>query len=301
MKYNLNLSHFLLHLLLLSPFISYAQTILLPIAESFESSQFPPSNWVINNPNGNTTWIRSNLSASKGIASVSFDNLAADTDFGERDLLSTRLIDFRYGVNFLTKLVFDRAYATRKLFGQTISDTLSVLASIDSGKTWTTIWSKSGSDLATAPTLASGATFTPSANEWVTTKVNVGSLYEGQAGVIFAFENRCGRVGKMWIDNVVIQNTTPVSLEDMNTDAKIDLKLFPNPSQDYTTLQMEFKQKQDVDAILYDMLGKVVWSKHYNSIDCISEVIRLENIKAGQYSMKIQTSDQVYTRYFNKE
>lgn len=303
MKSYRNISSYLLLLFLVSPYFTYAGgSKLLPIVESFESSTFPPLDWHISNPNGNTTWIRSNLAASYGTASVSFDNLDVNTKNGERDILSTPLIDFRYGVNALTELVFSRAYAPRELFGQIISDTLSVIASIDSGLTWTTIWSKSGSDLATSPTLATGAnSFTPKANEWVTTKVNVGSLYEGKAGVLFAFENRCGRGGKVWLDNVVIQNTIPLSLVNMNADVKVDLKLFPNPSQDFTTLQIELKQKQDVNAIMYDMLGKVVWSKHFNSIDCISEIIRLDNIKAGQYSIKIQSGDQVYTRYFSKE
>lgn len=299
MKSYLNFSRYVLLLFLVSPCITYGGV--LPIVESFENSSFPSSGWFISNPNANTTWIRSTFAASYGIASVSFDNLAVDANIGERDLLGTTSIDFRYGVNALTELVFSRAYAPRELFGQTISDTLSVIASIDSGLTWTTIWSKSGSDLATAPTLPTGSTFTPTANEWATTVVNVGSLYQGKAAVLFAFENRCGRGGKIWIDNVVILNTIPLSLEDNNSGSKVELKLFPNPSQDFTTLQMELKQKQDIGAVMYDMLGKVVWSKYFKSIESITEIIQLDNIRAGQYIIKIQSGINVYTRYITKE
>ena len=181
----------------------------LPFTEGFVNATFPPVGWsLLNTDGGATTWSRS---ATVGFAptapnSMLFDNANFD-DTGNEDEMRTPRLDFS-GLTS-AQLLFDVAYAPYDI---TYSDGLEVLISADCGTTFTSVYSKSGTTLATAP--ATTGLFTPSAAQWRTETVNL-TPYAGQTNLIVAFRNLAGYGNRLFVDNINISGagvpTPPVA------------------------------------------------------------------------------------------
>ncbi|MEK0750805.1 hypothetical protein OSH65_25655, partial [Mycobacterium ulcerans] len=59
-----------------------------PFLEGFEDPLFPPSGWVLRNPDKSYTWQRTTVAAKSGIASIVMRNLAYAQNGPMDDLLS---------------------------------------------------------------------------------------------------------------------------------------------------------------------------------------------------------------------
>ncbi len=175
--------------------ISGGSSFPLPFSEGFTSTTFPATNWSIVNSNASLSWARS---ASVGYApttgnSCFFNNFSID-DSGNNDELrlpKTTLAGFSSA-----QLTFDVAYAP---YSTVNYDGLEVFISTDCGGTFTTIYSKSNTTLATAP--ATTATFAPTTAQWRTETVNLSS-YLGQTNVIIGFRNIAGYGNNLYLDNI---------------------------------------------------------------------------------------------------
>jgi hypothetical protein len=181
--------------------------VALPISEGFTGT-FLPANWSIVNSNASTTWVKSTAAGYAPTASESmmFDNYSVD-DRGSNDEVRLPKADFSGLVS--AQLNFDVAYAP---YDATYFDGLEVAVSTDCGGSFTNIYTKSNTVLATAPAVA--AAFTPSPTQWRTESIDL-SAYVGQPGVIVAFINIAGYGNRVFIDNVnltgVLGATPPVA------------------------------------------------------------------------------------------
>ncbi|MFN8278029.1 MAG: PKD domain-containing protein [Chitinophagales bacterium] len=184
-------------------YITVLSSSALPLSEGFESTTFPPTNWSINNPDNSKTWARttnaSGYGASTACAFVDNYNYNAS---GQKDWLFTPSLNFTGVTN--GKLKWDRAYA-QDASQPTYTDSLEVLYSTNCGQTWTSLWKRGGSSLATAT--AVGATFIPTASQWKSDTVSLTAL-AGQASVRFAFVNTNRYGNTVLLDNVNIYNAT---------------------------------------------------------------------------------------------
>ena len=171
-----------------------------PLIEGFTSATFPMQDWsVINIDNGATTWSRS---ATIGNAPTSgnamfFDNYTFD-DSPNTDEVHLPKVDFSNSTS--AELTFDVAYAR---YSSGYSDGLQILISTDCGTSFTSVYSKSGSTLATANDIQSS--YTPSSSEWRNDTVNLDS-YIGSSNVIIAFRNLAGYGNRLFIDNINISS-----------------------------------------------------------------------------------------------
>lgn len=186
-----------------SSYITVSGTQTLPLVEGFENATFLPANWVMEDAGmDNITWERNTSVGgfSASAACAYFDNYSNDVS-GLRDEMLTP----KYDLSSLSTctLTFDVAYAR---YNATYSDTLAALISTDCGTTWTQIYMKGGTTLATRPDLTTGA-FVPTSTQWRTETINL-NTYAGQGNVLVKFQNR-GRYGQMlYLDNINIQGTT---------------------------------------------------------------------------------------------
>jgi len=182
----------------------------LPFAEGFENTTFPPTGWTLDNPEANATWSRVTTASGSGnstaCAKMDFYSDGSSTA-GQSDYLYTSTIDFSSGSS-PTVMDFNVAYVR---WGALNYDTLIVWATTDCGTTWTNIWQKSDSILATSADNQNA--WTPSSTEWRAESINL-DAYNGQSAVQFLFEGKSGWGNNLYLDDIDIytsSGTPPVA------------------------------------------------------------------------------------------
>lgn len=174
-------------------------TVSLPISEGFVSTTFPPTGWTIVDPNGSGTWTRSNSVGRAPTAgnSLRFDNYNIVSGSDEMRLPKADIVAYSSA-----QMVFDVAYAP---YNTTYYDGLEVLVSTDCGNSFTTVYSKSNTTLATAN--ATTNSFVPSTTQWRSETVDL-TPYVGNSSVWISFRNIGGNGNNIYVDNI---NITGVS------------------------------------------------------------------------------------------
>lgn len=171
-----------------------------PLTEGFETATFVPAGWTAMNANNDGIFFDR---FAVGVAptpgnSARFDNYNNDVG-GARDEMWCPRQTFASLTN--CQVTFDVAYAR---YDATYTDTLQLMVSTNCGSTWTQVWIKGGTTLATVPDQTTQ--FTPTAAQWRNEVVNL-SAYNGQSSVLIKFVNR-GHYGNcLYIDNVNITGT----------------------------------------------------------------------------------------------
>ncbi len=182
--------------------------VALPIIEGFTATTFVPTNWsLVNANNSPTTWVRSATIGNTPTTgnSMMFDN----NNYNDADDDQIRMPSTIFTGLASAQLQFDVAYAQ---YSATYFDGLDVSVSTDCGQTFTSVYSKSGSILATAPNTT--ANFTPTTSQWRTETVDLTS-YVGNPSVIVAFKNLSGNGNRLFVDNInlsgVVSSTPPIA------------------------------------------------------------------------------------------
>jgi len=187
-------------------YIVVSAPTVLPLVEGFETTTFVPTGWYLNNPDADAyQWVRvtnANGPSAAGTASAAIDNATPPTSTaGNIDEMHTPKYNFT-GLSTAT-LTFDVAYAR---YNATYFDSLIVLISTNCGTSWTRIYAKGSTLLATAPDNSASVFVPASAAEWRTETVNLNS-YAGQANVMLSFQNKSGWGQALYIDNINLSGT----------------------------------------------------------------------------------------------
>ncbi len=190
----------------------------LPLIEGFQNATFPPTGWVNDDKfQDGVAWARKTGTGGFGTSNACayFDNYYLNAR-GVKDALWTPKYDFTSVTN--ATLSFDVAYAR---YDATYSDTLEVLVSTNCGLSWTSVYIKGGTTLATAPDYTANI-FTPTSAQWRKDNVVITSQTAGQGNVMFAFVNR-GHWGQaVYLDNINIQYTSSAPpVANFNTPSTI--------------------------------------------------------------------------------
>ncbi|MBS1741530.1 MAG: PKD domain-containing protein [Bacteroidetes bacterium] len=168
------------------------------VAEGFQYASYPPANWrLMDGGNDGVNWFKNNAAGGFGNSSTSssFDNYNNDTQ-GNKDRLLLPVMDL---TSFSSAtLTFDVAYAPYSTTDYL--DSLLVAVSTDCGSTYTYLYTKYGSTLATAPA-NTGGTFVPTATQWRTETINLNNFISS-SNLLIAFENRGHYGQQVFIDNV---------------------------------------------------------------------------------------------------
>ncbi len=181
-------------------YITVSSPTTIPLVEGFQGATFPPTGWQNFDAGNNTMmWTKSTTVGKGSTASLMFDNYNLDVS-NTRDEFRTPKFNFTGYTNL--KMYFDVAYAR---YDATYSDSLGVLVSTDWGLTYTQVYLKGGTTLATAPD-QTATQFTPTAVQWRTDTIFL-TAYAGMGNVSFSFMNR-GHYGQaLYIDNINISGT----------------------------------------------------------------------------------------------
>ena len=185
------------------------------VNEEFQGA-FLPEGWLMKNWDENGQWEVTNNAGGFGNSSMSalFRNYDIDSQGTDDDLSFI----FDATAQSVLELTFDVAYT---LWGGTYSDSLKVLVSTDSGATYSEVYFKGGTTLATAPTLNSY--FTPSASEWRNETIDLSAF--GGNELLVAFRNKGHWGNNLYLDNINLSgNLSLITHEETN-----EPMLYPNP------------------------------------------------------------------------
>jgi PKD repeat protein len=175
---------------------------LLPLTEGFESFTFPPAQWSLldataNGINWKPSFGNGGFASSSGC--MQFDNWDND-ETGHNDEIHTKQLNFS-GVTGAT-LKFDVAY---QVYSPGYEDSLAVLVSTNCGTTWTKVYQKGGTTLATAGSSTNKFT-SPLATQWRTDSVIL-NTYAGNGDVLISFRNIAHYGQPLYIDNIRVTGT----------------------------------------------------------------------------------------------
>lgn len=191
-----------------APFNTY------PLFEGFEGGTFPPSNFTLYNPDADYTWTRNTAVGGFGASASSmiFDNFNQN-EVGTIDEFRTSILDFTGLTSIL--LTFDVAYAR---YSGGNFDGLEVYYSTDCGATWTQVFTKVGTTLATAPDITT--LFVPTAAQWRNESVSLTAAgLNGAPSVMLAFRNIPGFGNALYLDNINLDATAPLEAQTFVLEA----------------------------------------------------------------------------------
>ena len=255
----------------------------LPITEGFEGNFLPSYFSFKDAGDDGVNWIQSTTVGGYSLTSkcALFDNYNVDAA-GKYDELRTAQYDISNANNL--QLNFDVAYAA---YGSPYNDSLAVLYSTDCDSTYTLVYLKDPTALATASNFTT-ATFVPAANEWRTETINLTNLI-GQNKITFAFQNR-GNFGQaLYIDNINISSSVGLSESEIKNQ---NISVYPNPTSGIFSLSINNSTKNLSSYQVINNLGQVVLK---NKIDTkqnpFTQSIDLSKYGKGVYLLSVMDNN----------
>lgn len=245
----------------------------LPYSEDFQSGNLPDNMVVYVEPSYGTNWIYdTNANAFQDAnlgSSIMMDNYTATTTGTESFLELSVDLSIHTGSN----LSFDVAYAR---YDDTFYDGLELRVSTDCGVTYATLFSESGSTLATAPDASNF--FVPNASQWATKTVDL-SAYDGSDNLIVAFVNIGGYGQALYLDNILVESSETLTVIDETINN--ELLVYPNPTSNKLTIKTSY----DIDKVeLYNILGKKV-------LESTNLELNLNPLSDGVYILQIYSGE----------
>jgi PKD repeat protein len=264
------------------------------LSEKFEEGFFPPVNWLLSSTN--STWSCHATDSAGGYSasrhSAMFDNYDYDAA-GKHDKLITAPMNLSGKAD--ASVTFDISYQ----YTVGYHDSLLIQASTDCGDTWTPLYVKDASQLATAyayPTLTTGVPFfIPNASNWRTDTVSL-KAYVGKT-VLLSFENIGHGGSSLYLDNINL-TAKGVDVTAVNNNSP-EIALYPNPTTGIVYINAEDIAGSQVTINFYNMLGELVSHQIIPVINgSLHSTLSLASLQAGVYQVRIQ-GDNGFT-YNNK-
>jgi hypothetical protein len=172
----------------------------LPLVQGFETAPFPPTGWVVNNPNNDLTWVRV-APGSSSAASMAKDNWD-DFNVGRFDDFISPVIS----TTGLDSVII--TYDIAKKFFPGLPDRLDIMVSTNCGASFTSVYNAVDPALSTAGALTSGPYVTPGASDWVTRRLAIGGANLGTGQILIQFRNTTGYGNNIFLDNINITGFT---------------------------------------------------------------------------------------------
>lgn len=250
-----------------------------PIMEDFSASTALPTNYnALDVQEDMITWTydaASSSSTSAGSAKMPFYSSPA----GFRDELYLPPLN----VSALTgssKLSFMVAHATVKISSSKYSsDTLQVQISRNCGDTWSTVWQKSGTALATAASTSQA--FTPTSAQWRTENI-VLDTFLTETNLMIRFVGLSNYGNNVYVDKINITGTTNA----IQPEVSAAITLAPNPAN---TEARVLATAAISEVMLFDASGARVAAN--SQIAGSEATISLDGLANGLYLVRVTTAN----------
>ncbi len=184
------------------------------------------------------------------------------------------------------KMTFDVAYAQ---YAGTENDMLGVSYSVDCGNTWTSVYSKSGSDLATAAPIQ--GLFVAAATDWRTETIDL-SAVDGEAEVLVKITGTSDYGNNIYFDNLNTGEIT--SVEEVSVIEAVSL--YPNPAQNVATINVNVKDNAGATVKVMDIAGRTLEVVNTNMVSGMNSVnLNTEAYNNGVYFIEVTVDGAVST------
>lgn len=265
----------------------------LPYSEGFETV-FPPVGGSINNPDGLTTWVTTTNAAKTGIHSMDMDNYNYQAA-GQVDDLILPAVDLTTQV--LPGLSFQLSYRlyTNPTSVPNYSDTLEILLSTDCGLTYTSIYKKWLTALATTTPNWTADEFIPVANQWRYEFVDL-SAYSSANNAVIVFRNINDYENHLYIDDINIVGSSALN----ETLGGTNVSVYPNPVTNMMNIRLDGKAHGAVSVELFDAQGRLVYSSTAKANDQLITIPTAVQAK-GVYVLKLKNDAGTLSRRIVKQ
>ena len=180
-------------------------------------------------------------------------------------------------------------------------DKLVIYTSTNCGQTWALKYIKNGTtSLKTVATYYTSSHTPPSgSSEWRQESINLTNNW-GVNPVRFKFTFTSGGGNNIFIDDININ--TPLTTNVKTWNEKSGISIFPNPSENELNLAFESKINNPFEIEFIDVLGKLIFTQHFNQITDQKLKIDTKQLSEGVYFINIKTNNAViYTDKFIKQ
>jgi len=263
--------------------------------DNYSTGSATMNNGIIENPNNTNTYVVDNsISSSVTWPLGGFGNSSKSYRFrffswnpGDYVNLIWEKLDFSNTTG--NKIKYSYAHAQSTGFD---NNRLQVFVSNDCGATWTQESQLIGTTLATAP-INSSSHFYPTINDWASHTVDL-STYDGNTEVMISIKVICAGGNNLYIDDIEIGDNIVSAISENSTD-NIVANVYPNPTNEIGTLQLNIENTTSLDIAIFDVLGKKVQQmantkftkgRHNISFDTT-------NLESGTYFIKCQSNEMV--------
>lgn len=186
-------------------------------------------------------------------------------------------------------LKFSYAYTQRVggTFGS--QDRLIVEASYSCGKTWETLFDKSGNELRT--TSPRNSYFFPTSNDWEDVWKGL-AAWSNEDDVIIRFRCVSDNGNNLFLDDIQVVNAVGVE-ESSNVSSRV----FPNPAENSATIELQGVEGKSIEFELYNILGEIVFKGNYEPTSNFDYYdIDLSLIKNGIYNLVLKDGESLSTK-----
>jgi hypothetical protein len=253
--------------------------------EEFTSAQFPPSQWGINNPDGDETWQRIASVGKNAAGAAWFNDWNNSTNHRFDDLISP---NFSYSGIDSIFLYFNVAAALYSNAPGTDIDTLTILVTKDCGNTFTTVYKKWGDSLQTlAPNTTVDTEFFPTTAQWRRDTINLGKTLgktEPRFQVYF-------RISGNFENNVFLDDVSILSKETPDALKEKGYLVYPTVFPKQFSV-FHYKLPTHLSSIVvYNSIGQSVWKQQYNGNAENNITVNLQHLAAGVYFLRLNYDD----------
>src|SRR5579883_458978 len=271
----------------------------LPVVADFESSSTDlPQGWILEQAGDvYSAWSIDSTVAKSGTNSLNaFNTIWIFDNQGRAEGLLSPVMDMT--TTSSPQLSFDVSFTydqyTPPYVKDTVNftDTLDILISTDCGATFTSVWRKSGADLATFaepvmnPLSLQADFFTPDDTNWRHYTIDL-SHYASATDATIKFNYISGLGGLIWLDNIRIGTALAVNEPVATHDG-----IYPNPANDHATVIGQ--PGSIIHVEISDIAGHRV-----SSTDCVanaSGAVMLDThaLATGVYLMRIDSGNAMH-------
>lgn len=263
-----------------------------PYDETFEGlgvGSFP-SNWVLSDPTGRVFSVTKNVASGLNYEIGGFGASETSLRFDYWSMQSGATADIYFEKVNLTgqtnsKIWFDHAYCQY----QSENDALEFAVSTDCGATWTTVFSRAGTNLATRAPKSNGRLY-PTAAEWTRTDINI-SAYDGQNDILIRMRGISDFGNCLYVDNIYVNNTA-ISVEENNLENNINL--FPNPANNVLNVAVNLTDVNNVNVEVLNAMGQAVATAGAENVQGEHTIkVDVANLAAGIYMVRTTVGTEV--------
>jgi hypothetical protein len=258
-----------------------------PIVEGYQTATFPPTNWVLNNPDNGFTWSRYTAGGGFGNSTASAKMDFFSSASGQVDELYMPALDLS-NTSQNVRLVFDHAYAQYT----TENDKLEVQISTNCGASWTSLFNKAGALLSTHAAVGNMA-FAPTAADWRYDTVSL-DTYRGFNDVLLKFKATSNYGNNLYVDDINLDYYTTLGVPVISASSSVDV--YPNPSRGEVNVTYNFNKAQNLTVTVSNVLGSTVQSFNLNNVTTGVLPIDMKTAAKGAYFISIRSNDGTVTK-----